>query len=318
MVENFDKIYHCYNHALNWLDERKELFNPLAYESDNPSSDLYLTKALGELGLLCMLYYRSADGEIDPRITSFLDLISSIWEQAEYQERIMRRPEYFQIYTMVYIVLRQCNIIPETNKPLIQRVIDQGYVIATETTPMRLLDRRHMLDCGKFQYSLPSYEDIYHQTLLAQSPELAYLTDTDVYAITHTLFYLTDFGRTPSPLLHGEHLAKVQWIIETLLGLYVRRKNWDLVGELLLDCYCLHWYPEVIFDLAWKTITQCQLPDGSIPGPRYSQEQQATLDDTASLHYCFEENYHTTIVNALTCFLTYQELKTSASGKPKG
>ncbi|GHO83150.1 DUF6895 family protein [Dictyobacter formicarum] len=315
MAEKFEQIYLCYDHALDWLDEHRELFNPLTDKSDNPSADIYLTKALGELGLLCMLYYRSKEGDVEPRIQHFLQLIFGVWQQPQYQERIIRRPEYFQIYTMIYIVLQQCNVITEDYKELIQLVIDQRYVTATETTPMRLLDRRHMLDCGQFHHSLPSYEQLYHNTLLAQTPELAYLTDTDVYAVTHTLFYLTDFGRSSSPILQGDHLATIQWSIETLLGLYLRNKNWDLVGELLLDCYCLHWYPGTVFDLAWETIRKHQLPDGSIPGPRYSQEQRDKLDSTASIHYCFEENYHTTIVNAITSFLTYQDLKMSASAK---
>jgi hypothetical protein len=316
MSENFEHIYLCYDHALDWLDEQRELFNPLTYKTENSSSDIYLTKALGELGLLCMLYYRSTKGDLEPRVKRLLQLISSVWQQPEYQERIIRRPQYFQIYTMIYVVLQQCNVITEANKELIQRVIDQGYVTAVETTAMRLLDRRHMLDCGQFRHSLPSYEQLYHNTLLARTPELVYLTDTDVYAITHTLFYLTDFGRSSSSILSGEHLTTIQWMIETLLGLYVRRKNWDLVGELLLDCYCLHWYPDVIFDLAWTTIRDYQLPDGSVPGPRYTQEQRETLDDSgSSRHYCFEENYHTTIVNAITSFLTYQDLKASASEK---
>lgn len=318
MANNFEQIYLCYDHALDWLDEHRELFNPLTHELDNSSTDIYLTKASGELGLLCMLYYRGTQGDVEPRVERFLQLLSSIWQQPQYQERIVRRPEYFQIYTMLYVVLQQCNVITDASKELIQRVIDQGYVVAAETTPMRLLDRRHMLDCGQFRHSLPSYEQLYHNTLLAQTPELVYLTDTDVYAITHILFYLTDFGRSPSSILHGEHLTTIQWMIETLLGLYLRRKNWDLVGELLLDCYCLHWYPDTVFDLAWKAIRNSQLPDGSIPGPRYSQEQRETLDSSASRDYCFEENYHTTIVNAITSFLTYQDLKTAASGKQKG
>lgn len=319
MAEQSEQIYQCYNRALNWLDQYRELFDPLAVESDDPSEEIYLTKALGELGLLCMLYCRHAQGEVEPRIQRFLQLIASVWQQPQYQERISRRPEFFQIYTMIYIVLQQCNVINEESKQFIQQVIDQKYVIAAETTPMRLLDRRHMLDCGKFQHSMPPYEEIYRYTLLAQTPELVYFTDTDVYAVTHTLFYLTDFGRTSSPVLQGEHLTRLQWIIEILLGLYLRHKNWDLVGELLLDCYCLHWYPAVVFDLAWETIGNNQLAEGAIPGPRYSQEQQEKLeDDTARKHYSFEENYHTTIVNAITGFLTYQDIKTSASGKQKG
>jgi len=304
------QLYLLYNKAFDWIDQNIELFNPLKHENDSNTSNLYQTKALGELGLLCMLYQRCTKGILEPRIERFLLFIYNIWQHPEYQERIVRRPEYFQIYTMIYIVLQQCNVINDDSyKEIIQRTLDQGYVTVTETTPMRLLDRRHMLDCGKFNHNLPSYEELYKNTLLAKTPPVIYLTDTDVYAITHTLFYLTDFGRSSATMLNGDHLLTVRWIIETLLGLYLRRKHWDLVGELLLTCQCIHWYPKIIFEMAWETMVKFQLPDGSMPGPRFYDEQLSKIDGLQKIHYCFEQNYHTTIVNAITSFLTYQWMK---------
>jgi hypothetical protein len=295
--------------AFHWIDQHRHLFNPLQHEQENNSSSLFQTKALGELGLLCMLYHRSAVDSQEPEIEHFLRLIYEVWQHPEFQERITRRPEYFQLYAMVYVVLQQCHMINDSYKATIQQVIDQHYVTATETTPMRLLDRRHLLDCGKFDHSLPSYEELYKHTLLAHEPSIVYLTDTDVYAITHTIFYLTDFGHRVAPELDEDHLLTVRWIIETLLGLYLRRRHWDLVGELLLDCYCLHWYPDIVFTVAWEILIEAQLADGSMPGPRFSEEQLSGLRDHQRTLYCFEQNYHSTIVNAITSFLIHQDLQ---------
>jgi hypothetical protein len=302
-------LYLFYNNAFNWIEQNIALFNPLKHENESNTSSLYQTKALGELGLLCMLYHRCTQGILAPKVEHFLLFIYEIWQHPEYQERIVRRPAYFQIYTMVYVVLQQCNIINASSKEIIQRTLDQGYVTATETTAMRLLDRRHLLDCGGFHHNLPSYEELYKNTLLAKTPPIIYLTDTDVYAITHTIFYLTDFGRCSTIRLDGEHLVKVRWMIETLLGVYLRHKHWDLVGELLLSCQCMHWYPEIIFETAWETILKVQLPDGSIPGPRFSVEQLSSMDSVQKVNYCFEQNYHTTIVNAMAGFLAYHHDK---------
>ena len=301
------QLSHFYHHAFDWLDHNLELFNPLNNAQASPASNLYQAKALGELGLLCMLYYRHAQGQHDPRIERFLRLIHTVWQQAGYKERIIRKPEHFQIYAMIYVVLQQCHMLDDTERELIQRVIDQGYATAIETTPMRLLDRRHLLDCGSFHHTLPSYKEIYAGTLLAKTPPPVYLTDVDVYAITHTLFYLTDFGSRPMTMFDEEHLARVRWLVEVLLGIYVRRMHWDLVGELLFNCYCMHWYPDVTFDTSWEILIQAQLPDGSVPGPRFSTEHLSQLQDTEKSEYCFEHNYHTTIVTAITAFLTRTE-----------
>jgi hypothetical protein len=303
MPEQLQQLNQFYQNAFRWLDQNIDLFDPLKNENGSTSLYLYQTKALGELGLLCMLYHRCSDGILEPTVERFLSFIYSAWQRPAYQENIVRRPEYFQIYAMIYIVLQQCKIINDSYKGIIQRTLDQGYITATETTPMRLLDRRHLLDCGKFNHNLPSYEELYKNTLLAKNPPLFYLTDADVYAITHTLFYLTDFGRASAPMLAGEHLSTIQWIIETLLGVYLRRKHWDLVGELLLCCLCIHWYPDIIFTLAWEALMKNQLPDGSIPGPRFSEEQASKKEGAQRKQYCFEQNYHTTIVCSITCFL---------------
>jgi hypothetical protein len=309
MPLQLQQLYQFYHNAFHWLDQNIELFNPLKDQHDSNTPGLYQTKALGELGLLCLLYQRSTKGHLEPTVERFLCFIDGIWQHPEYQARIVRKPEYFQIQTMIYIALQQCNVIDDSYKAVIQHILDQGYVTATETTAMRLLDRRHMLDCGKFKHNLPSYKELYKNTLLAKTPPIIYLTDTDVYAITHTLFYLTDFGRCSAPMLAGEHLSMVRWMIETLLGLYLRRKHWDLVGELLLNCLCLDWRPEIIFETAWEMLLKFQLSDGSMPGPRFSEEQVSKIEGEQKIQYCFEQNYHTTIVCSITSYLTYQWMK---------
>src|SRR5260221_11081899 len=100
----------------------------------------------------------------------------------------------------------------------------------------------------------------------------------------------------------------VRWIIYFLLGLYLRRKHWDLVGELLLNCLCIDWSPEIIFETAWETLLKFQLPDGSMPGPIFSEEQASKKEGEQKIHYCFEHNYHTTLVCSITSYLTYQWL----------
>lgn len=312
MPVQLDRLYLFHQRALAWIDHHLEAFNPLTSERDSSALTIYQTKALGELALLCMLSARHTRGKPEPTIERFLRFIHAIWQRPQFQEKIYRQPTYFYLYLMLYVVLRQSHFIDDSAQEMIQRAIDQGYVTAVETTPMRLLDRRHMLDAGQFQHTLPSYEELYAQTLLAQASPPFYYTDTDAYAITHTLFYLTDFGKRSTPALSGEHRSTVHWLIETLLGLYLYRKHWDLVGELLLDCYCLHRYPDILVPIAWEAVWRAQLPDGSIPGPRFSAPRLEQMDDEQGKQYCFEQNYHTTLVHAITSFLIYHRLKDDA------
>jgi hypothetical protein len=60
--------------------------------------------------------------------------------------------------------------------------------------------------------------------------------------------------------------------------------------------------------LALECLVNAQLPDGAIPGPRFLEEHSSALQESERQNYFFEQNYHTTVVNAITCFLLYQEL----------
>ncbi|MGI0014511.1 MAG: DUF6895 family protein, partial [Nitrososphaera sp.] len=197
---------------------------------------------------------------------------------------------------------------------IIQHILDQGYTTAVEDVPFRVMDLRHMLDSGGFKHNFPSYDHLYQQTLLAKTPPLLYLTDADVYSITHTLFYLADFGFRPIEAIPGEQLPTVCWIIGALLGIYLRSSNWDLVGELLLACRCLRWPPPFVFDTAWDALLDAQLPDGSIPGPEFLKEEMQKLNELERRTYCFEKNYHTTLVSALACFLSAEWITNRCPG----
>lgn len=298
------RLRKCLDGAFGWITQNLELFHPFLNETEGGEPDLYRSKALCELGLMCMLYYRCTEEALDPRVQNFVSFIHDIWQQPAYQDRGVRNLETFRLYTMIYVNLLRCGAVESSYSEIIQRFLEQGYVTAVELVPMRVLDFRHMLDSGGFRHNLQSYDDIYQATLLAKTPPLVYFTDSDVYDITHTLFYVTDFGSQPASVLPKEQIPTVQWMIGALLGVYLRRRNWDIVGELLLNCLCLRWYPPIVFDVAWDSLLQAQLPDGSTPGPLFSQEERQKLDEAEQRAYDFKHNYHTTLVCAITCFLS--------------
>ncbi len=306
MTLNLHRSRRFLDNAFGWIMHNLELFNPFPNMIEVTGPDTSLNKALVELGLMCMLYRRCIEGNSDPRIENFISFIHDIWQRPDYQERAVRNPEAFRFYVMVNNTLLHSGTIESSYHEIIQRILDQGYVTATEATPMQVLDLHLMLDTGGFRHNLPSYDNLYQATFLAKMPPLLYFTNEDVYCITHTLFYLTDFSFHPVSAIPAVQLPAVCWTIGTLLGIYLRHRHWDLVGELLLNCECLRWSPPFIFESAWHSLLDAQLPDGSIPGPGFSNEKMQQLNELERKTYCFEQNYHTTLVGALACFLTHR------------
>jgi hypothetical protein len=294
--ELVDGVFTWFEQNLEWFDPFKDSSNPHIFSTSKP---------LLELACICMYYERCVLTNRDPRVRKFISFIHDVWQHPQYRERLVRSPEMIRLYGMTCIALRCCGAGDSSDYELIQRVIDQGYVGSIEDVPFRVLDFRNMLDCGGFRHNLPSYATLYKQTLLASTPPVMYLTDNDAYSITHTLFYLSDFGSRPLGTILKEELPQIRWMVGMLMGIYLRLKNWDLVAEFLICCRCLHWSPPCIFDAAWEALLDAQLPDGSVPGPLFSKRKLSEIDDESKRKdYCLGQNYHTTLVSALAGFAT--------------
>lgn len=126
------------------------------------------------------------------------------------------------------------------------------------------------------------------RTWLGGTPE-PWATDfSTLYAMTHTAFHLTDYGRCPDGL--ADHLqAYLHAWLPAWLEVYLEAGQWDLVGELLIVDLCLtepEYHPN-----AWDRLARAQQPDGLLPaGPERVPQDIAKA---------FRNHYHPTVVAAI-------------------
>lgn len=285
----------------NWINHNLYEFNPFRNASE---IDPLRSKAVAELAFMCMYYTRCKNINQDECIRKCIIFLLDIVNKPLYREKLIRSPALLTLYGTVYVALRKCGFEDPDLREMFQSVLDQGYATKIERIDFRKMDLHYLLDCGDFEHDLQPIENLYNETILSKKPQILYLRDSDVYSITHTLFYLTDFGDRPIPLSLQDQVEDVRWLVAALLGLYLRENNWDLVSELLLCCLCLHWRPPIIYEVAWEGLMHNQNADGSIPGPSFSSEHLNKLNEKERTSYCFEQNYHTTLVTLMACFLT--------------
>ena len=83
----------------------------------------------------------------------------------------------------------------------------------------------------------------FKKTLLNNNLDVFSLQRVDAYNITHTIFYLTDFGFSNKIEVDTRKMSQIKWILNTLLYIYTFDQDWDVIAELLVCCDCLYWHP---------------------------------------------------------------------------
>ncbi|MDF3291547.1 DUF6895 family protein [Streptomyces silvisoli] len=284
--------------AVAWLAARRGLIDP---GNAGPDGVLFARKALIETAFLVGLRARLDPDPLDGDYTALLDQVQDITARPSYRELVARDEAALLLYAGTYAALRLCGREDPQFRRAIEQVAAGGYATVFERIPYRQLDLLHTLQLCDIEHSLPALDDVLPFTLLCNSPNVIKLTDRDIYAITHTIFYATDFGlrvpRWPCGFDPGEAVE----LLEALLVLTRVRGNADLVGELLCCLRCLGVRDSEEADRAWDFLASVQEVDGRVDGPRGVVHPK--LADGDEEYQCWATGYHTTIVAALAALL---------------
>lgn len=176
--------------------------------------------------------------------------------------------------------------------------------------PFRLMDLKYSLDRAEINNELPSYVDLYQETVAGKKAAVGYMSTTDIYSVTHVIFYLTDMGnRKVEEFLPKEEKNFLQQLVIKLLGISICQNNLDTMGELLMCCIFLDISPmvlrtDLLFQTSWNLIHHFQRKDGSVSSITFKESKY--LASTSKKEYTFINNYHTTLVilGATTAWLS--------------
>lgn len=281
--------------AVDWLHSNRRFFDP----DQAPEQDrMFAKKALVELSLAIAYRQRLDPTPLSGQWLALLDLVESVARRPEYFQAAARDTRSLLLYGLTYAALRLCGREHREFRWVIERCLDTGYVAASERLPYRRMDLLHFLMIGGFDGSAGhQLDEAFRQTLLAQSPNIADLTDSDVYALTHAAFYVTDFGLRPSVAN-----ADVPEILESLLRIYVEKGDADIAGELLC---CLLAFGRPGTPEAWSMLESMQRADGRVPGPDGIVKPRP---DDAPGYFDWKQSYHTTIVCIVAAYMRQASL----------
>ncbi|MGW7577415.1 DUF6895 family protein [Streptomyces sp. NPDC054765] len=284
--------------AVAWLAARRHLIDPAEAAANRV---LFARKALIETAFLVGLRARLAPEPLDSDYAALLDQVEGITARPSYRELIARDEGALLLYAGTYAALRLCGREDPEFRHIITQAAAGGYAAVFERIPYRQLDLLHTLELCGVRHTLPAMDDVLPFTLLCNSPNVAKLADRDIYALTHTIFYATDFGlREPRWPRDFDPGAAVE-LLEALLVLTLGQENADLVGELLCCLLCLGVRDSQEARRAWEFLAAAQEDDGRVNGPPGVVHPELADGDEAYGHWA--TGYHTTIVAALAALL---------------
>ncbi len=275
--------------ALDWIDAYLVEFDPVRQPD---SFDVGRGQRLGELAILARTAARLGGCAEDPRVHRMVALLRSARSSAAYTDRLLRSPAEFMLFLESHATLHALGVPDQDMRALLEKAVRFGWLAQTERLPHREMDIRSCLDACGIPCAAPPLDELYRRSILATTPNPALLSEHDLYALTHVVMFVCDFGMRSPEALPAGHLEPLAALLGALVVVAARARHWDLLAEFLLCWSCLELAETELVEKGWEALSRAQLPNGAVPGPEATVE--ATAEDAP-----FEHLYHTTLVCAL-------------------
>ncbi|MBO3089708.1 DUF6895 family protein [Cellulomonas dongxiuzhuiae] len=298
--------------AVAWLARHTDHLDPALAD---PSTELFARKALVEVALLVGLRARLDPTPLDADHARLLDVVAEVAARPSYRELAARDRRALLLYAGTYAALRLCGREDLAFRHVLERAVRGRYATVFERVPYRHLDLLHTLELADLPSDVAGLGTALPLTVLTGDPNVLELSTADTYAITHAVFYASDFGCRDVPWPAGSDAARAAELLRACLALARARQDADLVGELLMCLTCLGAGPSPADDDARAWLRAWQEPDGRVEGPRGVVPDRLTQADPAWSRWATA--YHTTIVAALEDLL-HRHAPVAHRGRARG
>lgn len=248
-------------------------------------------KALLQLALLCHYWRRTAPAEAAGGAVTAV--VERAWRRPEFVGLLSRDPRYAPQFRLMYAAMAPPGA-DAARRAVLDRLAADGFLAPRRKPPYLHLETRFYADMAEAAHRLASYRELYAASVLARADGLP-LAELDVCRVTHTVFYLSDFGLRDAGLT-DEARGRALHVVEGLTDRCTREAEWDLAGKLVLAQHCLGGDPlrSASGAAALRALAEAQTPGGALP--RRAETGQAA---SGSAEAFFRRSYQATVVVAL-------------------
>jgi hypothetical protein len=281
--------------TLGWIRHNVKHLGP---SSTNGLSATLKIKSSLELAQLCRLWARFRPGDDGlHEVTSF---VREIWQRADFSQLVAADISSDRLFALAYGALAPAGGTGKFHRVALAELVANGDLTAHGKSPYHRLETRYYAELAGVGHRIEfeSYSELHAAGILAELTAATSkpITEQDAYAVTHSIWYLTDFGFR-NPVLTDDDQNRALRVVDKLTRHCVRNDKWDLLGEFLLAQFCLDENAAQSTSMAAgiKRLRQVQLASGAIPG-RSIERQPAKSATTVEL---FEKCYHPTLQAAM-------------------
>lgn len=293
--------------AVDWLTARLDHFDPFSWRAGEATHAP--AKAALELGLLCHCAARL--GVAQDALAPAHDLVGRLWRNPGFPRLIGAQPEFASSYALIYAALAPPGADDGCRRAALAGLAPD-FLTPEGKTAFQRVEIRYYADRAGVRHGIEPLADLVPASPLVAPrvsglPGGPPLTTGESYRLTHTAFYLGDFGHA-DPGLGAEEASRARELVEVMLRHCVAHDLWDLAAELVLTQFVLGVDPPVTAAgaAALECLARARRPDGTIPG-REPALRAMEADPPAET---FRKAYHTTLVTALTTL-------TLSAGRPR-
>ncbi|WP_062209194.1 hypothetical protein [Streptomyces sp. NBRC 109706] len=252
-------------------------------------------KALLQLALL--RHYWAGTRPADEGLRAVTEIVEGAWRRPDFPHVERLDPRYGKQLGFILAALAPPGVEPA--RAALDRYVANGYLTPHRKSHYLRLETRFHADLAGVPHQLAAYAELYAASLLARCHTLP-IDELDVCEITHSVFYLSDFGRR-DPGLTGDDLTRARDVVRRLTEISVRGGTWDHAAKLVLAQHCLGQRPTRTASgaAAIHMLDAARTADGAIPG----KAAAARTAPTATEEWRFRDAYQPTLGTALATLL---------------
>ena len=294
--------------SLSWVMENLKHFS-----LQDPSDDARVAKLLkpiGELTLTADLINRYSQHLEDSEFKkASYEMLDHCWQElkgGEILTNFLRRYPYLFIYSTIYPPFKRYGYQCTELEIAIQEILQVRGFVELEFAAWRALDLAVAIK--ELNFTCPwNLEELFTRTWLYRLPEPWSIGEETAYAVTHSAFYMTQFGQNPYGLSdeHRDYLA--MWV-PAWQRYFARRKNMDLLGEMTMVLRCCFNEIDDGVNVA-ENFSLFQDSDGAIIGPSDAGLEMLDPGEIDPYRTKFLQNYHTTLVSLMACVMSMHHSK---------